>query len=100
MSFYNKTLNIIRQIPYGKVVTYGQIAVIAGKPKSARQVAWILHSSSGKEGLPWHRVINRKGMISLKEGYGYELQRKLLEDEGIVFDERNTIDLSRYSWYG
>lgn len=100
MSFYNKTLNIIRQIPYGKVVTYGQIAVIAGNPKSARQVAWILHSSSGKEGLPWHRVINRKGMISLKEGYGYELQRKLLEDEGIVFDERNTIDLSRYSWYG
>ena len=100
MSFYNKTVNIIRQIPYGKVATYRQLALLAGNPKSARQVAWILHSSSGKESLPWHRIINSKGMISLKPGYGYELQKKLLEDEGIVFDEKNIIDLCRYSWNG
>ena len=100
MSFYSKTSEIIKDVPYGKVATYGQIASLAGSPSSARQVSWILHSSSEKEKLPWHRIINSKGTISLKPGYGYELQKKLLQEEGIVFNSRDSIDLNIYQWNG
>jgi methylated-DNA-protein-cysteine methyltransferase related protein len=61
-------------------------------------VAWLLHSSADKYRLPWHRVINVKGQISLPHGYGYELQKALLEEEGIVFDNNDTIDLKRFGW--
>jgi len=89
---------IIKKIPRGKVATYGQIAAMAGNPRAARQVVRALHTSSEKENLPWHRVINGKGQISLKPGYGFELQKALLEEEGIAFDERDTTDLNRYLW--
>jgi methylated-DNA-protein-cysteine methyltransferase-like protein len=89
---------IIKKIPRGKVASYGQIAALAGNPRGARQVVRALHSSAEKENLPWHRVINRQGRISLKPGYGYELQRAMLEEEGIVFDQRDTIDLNRFGW--
>ncbi len=89
---------IIKSIPRGKVCTYGQIAACAGNHRAARQVAWILHSSSEKDRLPWHRVINRKGRISLKDLNGYELQKFLLEKEGVRFDTRDTIDLAQYLW--
>ena len=98
MSFYEKAVNIIKAIPYGKVATYGQIAFLAGSPRSARQVSWVLHSSSEKNQLPWHRIINSRGAISLKPGYGFELQKKLLEDENIVFNKKNCIDLDIYLW--
>lgn len=70
----------------------------AGNNRASRQVAYVLHSSSKKEKLPWHRVINSKGRISLKPGTGYEQQRQMLEDEGIVFNLKNNIDLSKYLW--
>lgn len=90
-------INIIKNIPEGKVATYGQIAVIAGSPYYARQVAWILHSLSKKENLPWHRVINSKGEISLKSGQGFEEQKHLLEIEGISFIN-NKVNLNEYLW--
>jgi len=96
--FQKQVIRIIKKIPRGKVATYGQIAAVAGNPRAARQVVRALHTSSEKENLPWHRVINSKGQISLKPGYGYELQKALLEDEGIAFDERDTIDLNRFLW--
>ncbi len=89
-------IEIIRSIPKGKVSTYGQIAALAGSPLAARVVVWVLNSSSDKEKLPWHRVINSKGKISLPLGCGYELQKSLLEKEGIVFDERDKIDFKKY----
>jgi methylated-DNA-protein-cysteine methyltransferase-like protein len=61
-------------------------------------VSRILHSSSEKEGLPWHRVINSKGGISLERGRGYELQKTLLEQEGVVFNANDLIDLKKYRW--
>jgi methylated-DNA-protein-cysteine methyltransferase related protein len=61
-------------------------------------VAWLLHSSSDKYKLPWHRVINIKGQISLPHGYGYELQKALLEEECVIFDSNDTIDLKRFGW--
>lgn len=96
-SFHGRVVEAIRAIPSGKVATYGQIAFRAGNPRASRQVAYILHSSSEKEKLPWHRVVNSKGMISLK-GVGRDLQRRMLEQEGIVFNEEDGIDLKRFLW--
>jgi methylated-DNA-protein-cysteine methyltransferase-like protein len=95
-SFYRKVIGVIKNIPKGKVATYGLVATIAGNPRAARQVAYILHSSSIKYNLPWHRVVNNKGKISLKPLQGGELQKKLLKKEGIVFDKNNHIDLKKF----
>ncbi|MFW9946515.1 MAG: MGMT family protein [Candidatus Odinarchaeota archaeon] len=98
VSFSQNVRELIKQIPYGRVATYGQIAAFAGNPRAARQVAWILHSCSKKDNLPWHRVINSKGRISLPYGGGYETQKKLLEIEGINFKENDFINLNIYLW--
>ena len=90
-------VQLIKSIPPGKVATYGQIAFLAGDPYGARQVARILHSMSRKENLPWHRVINSRGTISLS-GDGYELQRTKLEQEGVEFDLRGRVDLVLVLW--
>ena len=97
-TFHQRAIEIIRQIPKGKVATYGQIAALAGSPRAARQVVRVLHSSSRKEDLPWHRVIGSKGTISLKPNHGYEIQRGLLEHEGIAFRDDDSIDLDKYLW--
>ena len=89
---------LILQIPAGRVATYGQIAAQAGNPRAARQVARILHACARKDGLPWHRVVNQHGRISLRQSQGYEIQQTLLELEGVVFSENNRIDLERFIW--
>lgn len=89
---------MIRGIPRGRVATYGQVAALAGNYRAARQVAWILHSSSEKDGLPWHRVINGQGKISLPPGGGLETQQQLLTAEGVEFDHRDRIDLETFLW--
>lgn len=97
-SLTERIKQLIKHIPAGKVATYGQIAIYAGNPRASRQVSWILHSSSRKDNLPWHRVINSKGRISLPKERGYDLQKKLLETEGVVFKENDFIDLDKYIW--
>lgn len=97
-SFSDRAKQAISDIPYGKVATYGQIAACAGNHRAARQVAWLLHSSSRKDNLPWHRVINSRGSISLPIGGGFEEQKVLLEGEGVDVDETGRIDLSKYLW--
>jgi len=97
-NFYQRVKEIIKAIPPGKVATYGQIAACAGNPRGARQVAWVLHASSRKDNLPWHRVVNSKGGISLEPNYGYEMQKALLEKEGVTFNDDDTIDFDRYLW--
>ena len=96
--FTSRVKQAIKNIPAGKVATYGQIASIAGSYRAARQVVRILHSSSRKDNLPWFRVINKKGQISLLPGNGFEQQKQLLEQEGIIFDDYNQIDLEQYLW--
>jgi len=96
---YKTIKRIVKSIPPGRVCTYGEIAACAGNHRAARQVAWVLHSSSKKDGLPWHRVINKKGRISLKNFDGYELQKSLLQKEGVVFDKHDTVDFERYLWH-
>ncbi|MCK4311613.1 MAG: MGMT family protein [Candidatus Cloacimonetes bacterium] len=97
-SFYIRAIEIIKKIPEGKVVTYGQIAKYAGNPRGSRQIARILHSSSEKHELLWHRVVNSKGKISFKPGCGFELQKSLLESEGVIFDKDKKINFVKYSW--
>jgi methylated-DNA-protein-cysteine methyltransferase-like protein len=97
-SFSQRIKALIKSIPKGKVSTYGQIAALAGNPRASRLVVWTLNSFSQKEKLPWHRVINSKGGISLKPGQGYEIQKMLLQKEGIKFEEDDSIDLKKYLW--
>ena len=97
-SFASAARRLIKSIPRGKVATYGQIAAYAGNPSGARQVGWLLHSCSTKYKLPWQRVINSKGQISLPRGGGYETQKDLLKKEGIVFGRRDVVDFEKYLW--
>jgi methylated-DNA-protein-cysteine methyltransferase related protein len=95
--FTLRVIEAIRAIPRGMVATYGQIAVLAGSPNGARQVIWVLNSCSRSENLPWHRVVNSRGTISLQGEDGME-QRALLEAEGVRFDDDGRIDLSQFLW--
>ncbi|OIQ51621.1 Methylated-DNA--protein-cysteine methyltransferase [Pseudodesulfovibrio hydrargyri] len=96
--FTQKIIETIRAIPEGSVTTYGRVAALAGNRRGARQVARVLHTSSRTENLPWHRVINREGRISLGELQGYDEQKRLLQAEGVRFDETDRIDLERFGW--
>jgi len=98
--FTSRLLEIMKDIPYGKVITYGRVADIAGNPRASRQVAWVLNVYSHKYNLPWHRIINSRGMISLKKGQGFELQKALLEAEGILVEDNGSINLKKYLWDG
>ncbi len=91
-----RIIALVRAIPRGRVASYGQIAAMAGLPNGARQVARLLHSSAGAHRLPWHRVINAAGGISLPGADG-ALQRALLEREGVVF-HRGKADFDRHGW--
>ena len=94
--FTLKVIEIILAIPAGKVMTYGQVAKAAGSPRGARQVVRILHTMSVKYNLPWHRVINAKGEIALKDMEGRNEQRTLLESEGVAVSPNHRVDLTRY----
>ncbi len=97
-TFTENAKALIKRIPRGKVATYGQIAALAGNPLGARQVVWALNSSSRTEKLPWHRVINGQGRISLPRGGGYEMQKKLLARDGVEFPRGGKLDLGKYQW--
>ncbi|WP_400244268.1 MGMT family protein [Niallia sp. JL1B1071] len=95
--FTKLVVEIIADIPKGKVMTYGQIAKIAGSPRAARQVVRILHTLTEKYQLPWQRVLNSKGCIGLPGQHG-QLQRRMLEEEGIVFAENGSVHLIEYGY--
>ncbi|GIO86642.1 6-O-methylguanine DNA methyltransferase [Paenibacillus faecis] len=94
--FTAQVIEIISAIPAGKVMTYGQVAGAAGSPRAARQVVRILHSMSGKHGLPWHRVVNARGEIAIREEEGFFLQKMFLEGEGVEVTEDGLVNLARY----
>jgi methylated-DNA-protein-cysteine methyltransferase related protein len=97
--FTEKVVEIIKNIPAGKIMTYGQIARLAGSPKGARQVVRILHSMSKKYQLPWHRVINSHGEIVLRDAESSSVQELLLQSEGIEFIDDRHIDLKQYQFH-
>ncbi|ASS75210.1 DNA methyltransferase [Tumebacillus algifaecis] len=97
--FTKRTIEIIQSIPAGKVMTYGQIAKVAGSPRAARQVVRILHAMSQKHNLPWHRVINSKGQIGLREEAGFQEQKLLLQIEGVEITNESFINLAQYQYH-
>lgn len=100
-SLYPRIYAIVRQIPRGRVATYGQIAALVGPPCHARLVGWAMAALPAGTDVPWQRVINAQGKISLRQySRGHELQRKRLEAEGVQFDEDGRVDLARYGWAG
>jgi methylated-DNA-protein-cysteine methyltransferase-like protein len=97
--FTEAVIKIIKSIPSGYVMSYGQIARVAGSPRGARQVVRVLHSMSEKHNLPWHRVINSKGEIGIQDEELFFTQRNFLEDEGIKFKGKYTIDIEKYRYH-
>ncbi len=96
---YERIYRAVRRIPRGRVATYGQIAELAGLEGHARQVGYALNVLPSRSKVPWHRVINAKGEISRRSGGdSHELQRHMLEHEGVKFDRMGRVDLGRYRW--
>lgn len=96
---YEQIYAVIKQIPKGRVATYGQIARLAGLPGQARQVGYALSALSDDRDMAWHRVVNSKGEISKRsEPYFEQLQYARLKQEGIVFDAHDRISLRRFQW--
>lgn len=97
-SFDERVFQVTRAIPEGQVLSYGDVATLCGSPRAARAVGNILRRSGGTD-IPWHRVINAQGRISGKgDVYRADRQRRLLESEGITFDERGTLDMKTRRW--
>ena len=96
-SNYLRIYQVVKRIPRGRVATYGQIATLAGLDGHARQVGYAMHACPND--IPWHRVINAKGEVSPRSrGDSHELQRMLLEAEGVRFDSRGRVDLEQDRW--
>ncbi|MCZ8534481.1 MGMT family protein [Psychrobacillus psychrodurans] len=93
--FTEKVIHIIKSIPSGKVMTYGQVAKVAGSPRGARQVVRVLHSMSAKHDIPWQRVINAKGEIVMADEESAYSQKAMLEAEGVHFLANGCVDLTK-----
>jgi methylated-DNA-protein-cysteine methyltransferase related protein len=96
---YQRIYAVVRRIPRGHVATYGQVATLAGLAGHARQVGYALHALPNGTGVPWHRVVNASGRISVRAVPGAELvQQQLLEREGVRLDARGRVPLARVRW--
>jgi methylated-DNA-protein-cysteine methyltransferase-like protein len=102
-SFFDQVYAVVRQIPPGKVASYGQIAALLGHPRAARTVGWALAAlrENDEPDVPWQRVINSQGRVSIRNlEHAPEEQQMLLEAEGVAFNERGFTNWKRYGWDG
>ncbi len=99
-STYALVFAVVARIPKGRVATYGQVARLAGLPRHARLVGYALHALPEQSRLPWHRVVNAEGRISLRsDGSGHDrLQRVLLEREAVRFNAHGAVSLEQFRW--
>ena len=98
-NFFERVYAIVRQIPYGKVTSYGAIAKTLGTARSARMVGWAMNASHDLEDVPAHRVVNRNGLLTGKHHFdGTNLMQQLLESEGIVVIDNQIIDFEKHFW--
>lgn len=96
---FHKIYQVVREIPYGKVATYGQVAALAGNKRLARIVGYALHVNPDPESIPCYRVVNIKGEVSKAFAFGGEnRQIELLEQEGVGFLANGTVDMKHYQW--
>jgi methylated-DNA-protein-cysteine methyltransferase related protein len=98
-SFFEKVYAVVRQIPYGKVTSYGAIAKALGTARSARMVGWAMNAAHNLEDVPAHRVVNRKGLLTGKHHFdGTNLMQQLLESEGIEVQDSQIIGFEKHFW--
>jgi methylated-DNA-protein-cysteine methyltransferase-like protein len=98
-NFFGRVYAVARQIPYGKVTSYGAIAKALGTARSARMVGWAMNACHNLEDVPAHRVVNRKGLLSGKHHFdGTNLMQQLLESEGIVVVDNQIVDFAKHFW--
>jgi len=97
---YERIYEVVRKIPPGRVASYGQVSSLVGKC-TPRIVGYAMAAVPVGSDVPWHRVINSQGKISRRsQGSEESMQRKLLEDEGIIFDKKGRVNLIEYGWTG
>ena len=98
-NFFERVYTLARQIPYGKVTTYGAIAKALGTARSARMVGWAMNASHIHDDVPAHRVVNRNGLLTGKHHFeGTNLMQQLLESEGITIKDNQIVDLQKHLW--
>lgn len=98
-NFFERVYEIARQIPEGKVTSYGAIAKAIGATRSARMVGWAMNACHGRDDVPAHRVVNRVGLLSGKHHFeGTNLMQQLLENEGIEVENNQIVDFERHFW--
>ena len=98
-NFFERVYEIARQIPEGKVTSYGAIAKALGTARSARMVGWAMNACHNLEDVPAHRVVNRKGLLTGKHHFeGTNLMQQLLENEGVVIIENQIVDFEKHFW--
>jgi methylated-DNA-protein-cysteine methyltransferase related protein len=100
-SFQSDVYRIVSQCPRGKVVSYGGVAAMAGKPRAARAVGTLMRELPDGSKVPWWRVINSRGEVSMRDiGHGPAIQRTLLEKEGVKFDKAGRVSWEKFGWTG
>jgi methylated-DNA-protein-cysteine methyltransferase-like protein len=98
-NFFERVYTVTRQIPYGKVTSYGAIAKVLGSAQSARMVGWAMNACHGRVDIPAHRVVNKKGLLTGKIHFeGTNLMQQLLESEGILIEDNQIVDLESVFW--
>jgi methylated-DNA-protein-cysteine methyltransferase-like protein len=98
-NFFERVYEIVRQIPEGKVTSYGAIAKALGTARSARMVGWAMNASHNLDDVPAHRVVNRKGLLSGKHHFdGTNLMQQLLENEGIEVIDNQIVNFEKHFW--
>ncbi|WP_026704616.1 MGMT family protein [Flavobacterium soli] len=98
-NFFERVYTIARQIPYGRVTSYGAIAKCLGTARSARMVGWAMNASHNLDDVPAHRVVNRKGLLTGKHHFdGTNLMQQLLESEGVKIVDNQIVNLEKYFW--
>ena len=100
MNFRERVFHIVKQIPPGRVASYGQVATLAGNHRAARQVGWALNTCPSDGSVPWWRVVNREGYLSIRnEDVQAKLEQKMhLEREGVNVDSRLFVEMKTYAW--
>jgi len=101
MNFREQVIEVVKKIPKGRVASYGQVAAACGSPRAARQVGWMLNTLDGNNKIPWWRVINNAGYISIKRNEIATplLQKNFLEHENVVVTDDLKIDIKKYRYH-
>ena len=98
-NFFEKVYEVVRQVPYGRVTSYGAVAKYLGAARSARMVGWAMNAAHGHEDVPAHRVVNRVGLLSGKHHFGgANIMQQLLESEGIKVKDSKIVNFNKHFW--